>query len=102
MALKPTKRANPPCWRGFRWALAIEDMVAEGDKVAWRFTFTGTYTGRVQGHSRHGKQVQAHGCPIGARSALAARSWAGIDQAIEQSNSLSGNVTAHAHAAPVP
>jgi len=35
----------------------IDDMVAEGDKVAVRYTWTGTFTGDLMGIAPTGKQV---------------------------------------------
>jgi len=37
--------------------LTIEDMIAEGDKVAWRFTARGTHKGELMGIPPTGKQV---------------------------------------------
>ncbi len=37
--------------------VTIEDLIAEGDKVAARFTFRGTHTGELMGIPPTGKQV---------------------------------------------
>ena len=42
----------------------IEDMVAEGDKVVTRLTFTGTHKGEVMGIAPTGKQVKSTGIAI--------------------------------------
>ena len=42
----------------------IEDMVAEGDKVAFRWTFTGTHTGELMGIPPTGVQVKMTGITI--------------------------------------
>jgi steroid delta-isomerase-like uncharacterized protein len=43
---------------------AIDDMVAEGDKVAWRFTFCGTHLGEFMGFPATGRQVRLSGMVI--------------------------------------
>jgi len=45
-----------------RWA--IEDQVAEGDKVATRWSFTGTHQGELMGVAPTGKQVTTSGMVI--------------------------------------
>jgi steroid delta-isomerase-like uncharacterized protein len=35
----------------------IEDLIAQGDRVAWRFTFRGTHRGEFMGFPGTGKQV---------------------------------------------
>jgi predicted ester cyclase len=40
-----------------RYELAVEDMLAEGDKVAVRATFRGTHEGELRGVAPSGKQV---------------------------------------------
>ena len=42
----------------------IEDMVAEGDKVVCRLTFTGTHNGEYMGIAPTGKQVTMTGISI--------------------------------------
>ena len=44
--------------------ITIEDMVAEGDKVACRFTWRGTHKGEMMGIAPTGKQVTAAGIVI--------------------------------------
>ncbi len=41
-----------------RYELAIEDMIAEGDKVAVRLTFRGTHKGELLGIPPTGKSVE--------------------------------------------
>lgn len=63
--LEAYKRGQPAVLAGFpdgRWT--IDDMVAEGDKVAWRFTFTGTHTGEFRGIPATGKQIHLTGMVI--------------------------------------
>jgi steroid delta-isomerase-like uncharacterized protein len=54
---------------GFRAAfseggITIEDMIAEGDKVAVRWTMHGTHTGEFMGISATGKQLTGTGISI--------------------------------------
>jgi steroid delta-isomerase-like uncharacterized protein len=60
--------------------ITIEDMIAEGDKVAVRFTFRGTHTGDFMGMPPSGKQVAVTGIDINriASGKLAER-WANFD-----------------------
>jgi len=44
--------------------VTVEDMVAEGDKVVSRFTFTGTHKGELMGIAPTGKQVTIAGTVI--------------------------------------
>lgn len=41
--------------------IIVDDMIAEGDKVAWRFTNAGTHDGPFRGIPRTGKQVRLTG-----------------------------------------
>ncbi len=45
--------------------ITIEDMIAEGDKVACRYTLRGTHQGDLMGISPSGKQVTVRGIDIG-------------------------------------
>jgi steroid delta-isomerase-like uncharacterized protein len=47
----------------------IEDMVAEGDKLAVRYTFTGTHKGKGMGIPPTNKKVKIHGITISHRNA---------------------------------
>lgn len=42
----------------------VEEMIAEGDKVATRTTLRGTHTGSFQGHPATGKPIAATGLTI--------------------------------------
>jgi predicted ester cyclase len=42
----------------------IEDMVAEGDKIVWRYSATGPHKGDFMGVSASGKQVTTSGIVI--------------------------------------
>jgi steroid delta-isomerase-like uncharacterized protein len=45
-------------WRGFPdLKIAIDDLVGEGEKVAWRITASGTHDGPFQGVPAIGKRV---------------------------------------------
>jgi steroid delta-isomerase-like uncharacterized protein len=43
---------------------AINDMVAEGDKVAWRYTVTGTHKGEYMGIAPTGRKINISGIII--------------------------------------
>jgi steroid delta-isomerase-like uncharacterized protein len=47
----------------------IQDMVAEGDKLAVRYTFTGTHKGEGMGIPPTNKKVTIHGITISHRNA---------------------------------
>jgi steroid delta-isomerase-like uncharacterized protein len=52
-------------WAGFPDAQAtIDDMIAEGDQVAKRYTFRGTQTGEFQGIPPTGKSIAMTGITI--------------------------------------
>ncbi|HYO49666.1 MAG TPA: ester cyclase [Chloroflexia bacterium] len=44
--------------------VAIEDMLADGDKVATRYMYTGTHQGELQGIPATGKQIAVPGIAI--------------------------------------
>jgi predicted ester cyclase len=44
--------------------MSIEDMVAEGDKVAWRYTLRATFTGPMGGIAPTGKKVTQTGLAL--------------------------------------
>ncbi len=46
-------------------AVTIEDMVGEGDEVAYRLTFRGTHRGDIMGIGPTGKQVEYTGIGMG-------------------------------------
>ena len=59
--------------------VTVEDMLAEGDKVATRWTIRGTHQGELMGIPPTGKQVEASGITIhrvsGGKSWRGGRSW---------------------------
>ncbi|MFD2093201.1 ester cyclase [Blastococcus deserti] len=44
--------------------IGAEDVVAQGDRVAVRFTLTGTHTGELLGASRTGRRIAVEGITI--------------------------------------
>jgi predicted ester cyclase len=44
--------------------MVIEDIVAEGDEVAWRFTWQATFCGRMGNIAPTGKKVRQAGIAI--------------------------------------
>jgi steroid delta-isomerase-like uncharacterized protein len=60
--LQGYKQFQPSVLAGFpdgHWV--IEDMVAEGDRVAWRYSFYGTHLGEFMGLPATGKQLRLSG-----------------------------------------
>lgn len=53
--------------------VTVEDMVAEGDKVAWRWVITGTHTATLMGIPPTGKSVRITGIVL---SRFANGKWA--------------------------
>lgn len=72
---------------GFRAAfpdarLVIEDIIAEGDLVAFRFTMSGTHRGPFQGVAPTGRQVRVPGLDlVRLRDGLLVEHWGGADLA---------------------
>jgi steroid delta-isomerase-like uncharacterized protein len=61
--------------------LAIEDMVADGDRVAWRFTATGTHTGELLGIPLTNRPVNADGIVIARfEGGRYGEDWVNFDQ----------------------
>lgn len=63
--LQAYKRFQPSVLAAFpdgHWT--IEDMVAEGDKVAWRWTFSGTHLGDFMGIPATHRQIRLIGMVI--------------------------------------
>ena len=63
--LRGYKQFQPSVLAAFpdgRWV--IEDMVAEGDRVAWRYSFYGTHLGEFMGLPATGKQLRLSGILI--------------------------------------
>jgi steroid delta-isomerase-like uncharacterized protein len=63
--LKAYKQFQPSVLAAFPdgyWT--IDDMIAEGDRVAWRFTFHGTHRGEFMGFPATGRQVTMAGMVI--------------------------------------
>jgi predicted ester cyclase len=44
--------------------VTIDDVVAEGDKVAWRWTMRGTHQGELEGHAATGRPITFSGITI--------------------------------------
>jgi predicted ester cyclase len=44
--------------------MTVEDLIAEGDKVAYRYTFRGTHQGEIMGAPATGKVVTWTGIVI--------------------------------------
>ena len=60
--------------------VALEDMVAEGDRVAVRFTLHGTHYGDFMGMSPTGKHVTVSGIDINRiRDGKLVERWASVD-----------------------
>jgi predicted ester cyclase len=58
------------------WHMTIEELVAEGDLVANRFTTTGTHTGELFGIEPTGKPMVVHGMELHrVRNGKVAESW---------------------------
>lgn len=59
---------------------SVDDVIAEGDKVVWRWTFTGTHRGPLMGIPATGKGVAMTGITIDriARGQIVER-WSQID-----------------------
>ena len=73
-AISMTRAAFPD----FR--LTVEDMVAEGDKVAYRMTWRGTHKGEYMGIAPTGKQVTVSGILIfRIEGSKIVEQWAEVD-----------------------
>lgn len=60
--------------------LEIEQMVAEGDLVAFRFTMTGTHRGPFQGIAPTGRRITVPGLDlVRLRDGLLTEHWGGAD-----------------------
>jgi steroid delta-isomerase-like uncharacterized protein len=75
-----------PVWRqlieGYGMQLRIEDLVAEGDLVAARFTETGTFTRPAFGHPPTGKSYELVAMELfEIRDGLIRRRWGARDAA---------------------
>jgi len=75
--LEAYKQFQPTVLAAFpdgRWK--IEDMVAEGDKVAWRFSFDGTHLGEFTGLSATQNKLHLNGLVISRiRDGKIAEEW---------------------------
>jgi predicted ester cyclase len=63
--LEAYKQFQPTVLAGFpdgHWT--IEDILSEGDRVAWRYTFYGTHLGEFMGISATGKKIRLGGIII--------------------------------------
>src|ERR1700694_2248271 len=60
--------------------LAINDLIAEGDKVVTRWTATGTHKGELMGIAPTGKRVTVTGCDIEQyQDGKVVEAWASYD-----------------------
>lgn len=60
--------------------LEIEEMLAEGDLVAFRFTISGTHRGRFQGIEPTGKRISVPGLDlVRLKDGLLTEHWGGAD-----------------------
>jgi steroid delta-isomerase-like uncharacterized protein len=60
--------------------LAINDLIAEGDKVVVRWTATGTHKGELMGIAPTGKRVTVTGCDIDQyQDGKVVEAWASYD-----------------------
>src|SRR5260370_2127610 len=58
----------------------IEDLIAEGDKVAMRYTYTGTHTGNFQGIPATGKKFSVGGINVlRVANGRLAENWVAFD-----------------------
>jgi predicted ester cyclase len=58
----------------------VEDMVVEGDRVAWRWTVTGRHTGELAGLPPSGAQVAVRGVNFQRiRDGVVIEHWTAID-----------------------
>lgn len=61
-------------------SLVIEDMVAEGDLVAFRFTMSGTHRGPFQGIDPTGRRISVPGLDlVRLKDGLLTEHWGGAD-----------------------
>lgn len=61
-------------------SLEIQDMIAEGDRVAFRFTLRGTHRGVFQGIAPTGIRVEVSGMDmVRTQNGLLAEHWGGAD-----------------------
>ena len=79
--LAAMKQMVPAFWTAFPDEhMVVEDMIAEGDKVAYRFTFRGTHQGDFMGIPPTGKQVSVTGITIDRiKDGKVVESWANYD-----------------------
>ncbi len=60
--------------------LEIEEMLAEGDLVAFRFTMSGTHSGLFQGFEPTGKRISVPGLDlVRLKDGLLTEHWGGAD-----------------------
>jgi steroid delta-isomerase-like uncharacterized protein len=65
MDLAGVKQVFTAWWTVFPdWHYTLEDLIAEGDKVAHRYTVRGTHQGEIMGIPPTGKRVSATGIEI--------------------------------------
>jgi steroid delta-isomerase-like uncharacterized protein len=65
MDLAAMKQVTPAFWTAFPdQHMAVEDLIAEGDKVVWRYTWRATHQGEFMGIPATGKVVTVTGIAI--------------------------------------
>lgn len=94
--LRRWMEATVPVWSDVQWTL--EDMVAEGDKVAMRATVEGTQTGKIMGvEPDPSRRMKGQACTIVRfRDGKIASSWFLLDQfaLLQQAGALPESVEA--------
>lgn len=80
--LEGLKKFYSALWTGFPdLRIAIEDLVAEGEKVAWRVQVTGTHSGPFQGVPATGTAVKFEAQYVFEfRNGKIMRRWSSLDR----------------------
>ena len=81
--MEQLKQIWPNIWSAFPDIhFTMEDMIAEGNKVAFRESWTGTHEGEFMGIAPTGKKVkQINTCIVRIENGKFAESWCTIDNA---------------------
>ncbi len=65
LGLEAFKQSAPTLLTAFPdYHVTVEDLIAEGDKVVSRYTWTGTHKGELGGIPPTGRQVTVHGIEV--------------------------------------